>query len=431
MGLTVLPTNIGGVNLNSITNPLASLFSTTNTQNLVYPSDLATNPAMCHAIQFSVYDYTTGLREKVNNIDIASLGNNVTAAKGLFSGSISALNSGFGTDAGKAALAAGIDKFNEYKTSGGLGPAAASAFTATEYLPRTKGKPLANISLYMPDSLNATYDSHYSEVSMTTKLGFAGLGLDAISEIAGKSKEYGGYMNAIPHTSAAKAGLSSIAGKITGAGGMVSQAMGQFTNPQVQLIYQGIGLRSFQFTFALTPKSSQEAETIKQIIDSFAFYSAPGLAGASVNQAGQYLTPPQLFKIKMVFTGSNGIGGTLNNIFSTAMNNIGLGFLNSTDVTSTISNAQNAKIMTINECVLDNVIIDYAPNGWAAYNDGYPIQTNLTLQFKETEIITKQKWAGNSVSKNFAQQQDVNSAEQSLTDAMTGTAYKDYGDTTY
>ena len=33
--------------------------------------------------------------------------------------------------------------------------------------------------------------------------------------------------------------------------------------------------------------------------------------------------------------------------------------------------------------------LDYAPNGWAAYNDGFPIQTRLTLQFKEMDIVTK------------------------------------------
>ena len=34
--------------------------------------------------------------------------------------------------------------------------------------------------------------------------------------------------------------------------------------------------------------------------------------------------------------------------------------------------------------------IDYAPFGWATYTDGMPVQTRLSLQFQETQIVTKQ-----------------------------------------
>ena len=54
------------------------------------------------------------------------------------------------------------------------------------------------------------------------------------------------------------------------------------------------------------------------------------------------------------------------------------------------ASAPNAKIFQVGDCVLKNVNVDYAPNGWAAYNDGYPIQTRLTLQFQEMDIVTKQ-----------------------------------------
>ena len=34
--------------------------------------------------------------------------------------------------------------------------------------------------------------------------------------------------------------------------------------------------------------------------------------------------------------------------------------------------------------------VDYAPNGWAAYSDGSPVEIRLTLQFKELDIVTKE-----------------------------------------
>lgn len=85
------------------------------------------------------------------------------------------------------------------------------------------------------------------------------------------------------------------------------------------------------------------------------------------------------------------------------MSNIGLGFLTTQNPTDTITKGADAKIMTINDCVLENVMIDYAPNGWAAYNDGYPIQTRLTLSFKETKIVTKEDIKNSKVSTNAAE----------------------------
>ena len=58
------------------------------------------------------------------------------------------------------------------------------------------------------------------------------------------------------------------------------------------------------------------------------------------------------------------------------------------------ANAPKAKIFEVGDCVLRNVNVDYAPNGWAAYNDGYPIQTRLTLQFQEMDIVTKSTMDG-------------------------------------
>jgi hypothetical protein len=37
--------------------------------------------------------------------------------------------------------------------------------------------------------------------------------------------------------------------------------------------------------------------------------------------------------------------------------------------------------------------VDYATNGWITYPDGSPVQTRLTLSFKEIDIIDKKKIA--------------------------------------
>jgi hypothetical protein len=186
-----------------------------------------------------------------------------------------------------------------------------------------------------------------------------------------------------------------------GLGELIQQGAGIYINPQIQLLYKGIALRTFTLEFIFTPKTAQEAKISNDICDSFAFYSAPGLAGAAGGDSGQFLTPPQLFKISFKFLGKNDILGSVSSVFSSALSNSGLGFLNTTNPTSTITNGNTAKVMTIGDCVLENVNIDYAPNGWSAYNDGYPIQTRLLLTFKETKMVTKQDIKNNSVQSNY------------------------------
>jgi hypothetical protein len=38
---------------------------------------------------------------------------------------------------------------------------------------------------------------------------------------------------------------------------------------------------------------------------------------------------------------------------------------------------------------LDNLDINHAPNGFAAYGDGSMVQTTLELSFKEMDILTR------------------------------------------
>jgi hypothetical protein len=179
----------------------------------------------------------------------------------------------------------------------------------------------------------------------------------------------------------------------------------------MQLLYRGIDLRTFQLEFIMTPKSAAEAKTIKDICDTFTFYSLPGIAGAQTGNSGQFLTPPQLFSVQFKFLGQNGIVGNIANIFSSALANSGLGFLASG---TNITNGNAAKVFTVGDCVLESVGVNYTPNGWASHNDGHAVQTVLTLQFKETQMLTKQYFNNTKIAQNYSsiQQQNEISKEQ-------------------
>ena len=401
--------------------PLAKLFNKEGSGNFVYPSDLTTNPAMSHAVQFSIYDWNTPFAETISNAP-----NTASAA----------------TQAAVGAYQEAITKFNEtrsaYSKEGGSTPAnleelqaattsleaklvsAApalfslfqSSYSATTYKPRKKSNILSKISLYLPDTLTASWDSNYNSVSMTQELGKLGFLASAADSIKSLSK------NGISNITAsdilsdpnAKSAISTLLGTLGGKLGgsaenqtqLLEQALGQFVNPQTQLIYQGRDFRNFTMTFIFTPKSSAEAESVQNIIDTFTYYSSPGLINAGSTDAGRYLTPPQLMSVKMVFTGQNGITGSVITQLKSALNNAGLGFLNSNhSLTDTISSGQKAKIFDIKECVITNVAVDYAPNGWAAFSDGYPVQTTMTLSMMETSIFTKADVKNSKVSKNY------------------------------
>ena len=92
--------------------------------------------------------------------------------------------------------------------------------------------------------------------------------------------------------------------------------------------------------------------------------------------------------------GDDGVGGQIYDIFKQNITNVfGNQFtkiLTGSNPTDDITKAKNAKIFTIGDCVLENVSVNYAPLGtWASYEDGYPIQTTMTLSFKEIELIDR------------------------------------------
>jgi hypothetical protein len=393
MGFTVIPTSVGGASLNSVLSPLASLLTPSGgVQNLTYPSDLGSNPAMGHAVVIQAYDYTTQLEQQGTQA--------VNALTQTYNSAVSAVQQAAQADVSGAASSAGNALYNFVRGAVASSKTVGDFFLAPTYQRIKKGNPLTTVSMFMPDSLSVQYNSSYSEVSMTQELGRGGFIGQSISDQVNQ-KEW--LQSVTPYAKSALIGgaVSHLSGSEV-LGDVANQAFGQVSNPQVQLLYRGVDLRTFQLEFIMTPKSSAEAKTIKNICDSLTFYSLPGLAGGQEGNSGQFLTPPQLFSVQFKFLGQNGVIGNISNIISSALTNSGLGFLSSTP---DITNGNPAKTFTVGDCVLENVSIDYTPNGWATYNDGYPVQTHLTLQFKETQMLTKQYFNGSSVADNYNSRQ--------------------------
>lgn len=225
--------------------------------------------------------------------------------------------------------------------------------------------PIAAIALYMPDTLNASYNASYDELSLTNE---AGTKLNTLEKINSAVKG-GGARNPGSQV-ASDAGIASlissaigVGAQFVGAGDNVAdinlQAAGFTINPQLQMIYRGVAFRHFQLTFTFTPSSRQESELVKAIIETFKVNFAPSIAGeGDKSLLGMFFTPPSIFNVDFM-----------------------------------IDTGLNQYLPKYGDCVLTDIDVNYAPSGFAPHVDGSPVQTQLNLTFKEIEIVTQKKLA--------------------------------------
>lgn len=237
---------------------------------------------------------------------------------------------------------------------------------ATKQILGLKPKTRRRTSLYLniPDTMNVQYSAGYDDLSMTQALGlpyFLAQGATSAYDTYANDFMAGNFKN-IANKAASDPYILTILSKIGQKAGMNTQdlllkGVGMALNPQLQVIFRQVGFRTFQFDFTLTPYSQAEAEMIKEIVYQLKYAAAPEIQTNNILQGqGMFFKVPDTFEINFYYNGK-----------------------------------VNDKVHKIGKCVLENINVDYAPMGWITFNDGNPVQTRLTLQFKETEIIDKTK----------------------------------------
>lgn len=206
------------------------------------------------------------------------------------------------------------------------------------FKPKKKRK-VATISLYIPDTMNFQYNSGYSNVSL----------LDVANEVtsaaASSKKPILGTLGKY-----ASMGVSTATSQ---AAKLALSTQGLAINPQQQLLFNGIDFRSYQMAFTFTPYSAQEAEAVKKIVETFKYHAAPQIMKQG---SGMFFVPPSTFDLDFLFNGT-----------------------------------VNKNVNRVAESVIESIDVNYAPNGWAAHDNGAPVQTTLTINFKEIELIDKDK----------------------------------------
>lgn len=336
-------TNLFSSMSGGVSGPLSSLYENKYKRvNYQYPRNLGTDSTRRHYIGFTILEpdptYANDIKGQYSN-NLAIESNKNINAVDLFSGSVEIGNQ-------------------------------VTAAIQTIAQSDVKRRPRTYVNLYVPDTVNVQYSSSYDSISLASALGkpyfLAQAGASAAEAYSNMKGELnpGNIINAVgsdPY-------LRQLAGDILGEknvlginGPAVSQLLlrgiGQAINPQMQVLFQGIDFRRFQFDFTFTPYSAEEAQIIKNIIYEFKYASAPEINKNGVfGSQGMFFKVPDMFDIKFYYNGT-----------------------------------ENPNVNKITRSVLESVSIDYAPIGWATYDGGEPVQTKMSLQFKEIEIVDKNR----------------------------------------
>jgi hypothetical protein len=236
---------------------------------------------------------------------------------------------------------------------------------------RTVRRTTDTIALYMPDTLAFSQSQNYTGLELGGgNAALIGAGISGISKFissdASLSDRVGeGLKNATPFVLNAIANLTGNAGRALFAG-----FTGTTVNPMMEVIYSSPEFRSFRFDFMFYPRTRIEAKEVQNIIQRIQFHQAPEVLGnnSAGGLGGYFLVPPSEFDIEFYYNGT-----------------------------------VNPNIPKVSTCVLSTIDVDYAPNGFAAYEvfeengipkkggTGMPVGIRMGLVFKETRIMTKQE----------------------------------------
>ena len=217
------------------------------------------------------------------------------------------------------------------------------------------------IAMYMPQQVNVTYGANFTDTEMGALTEEA---LNAYNNAIG-----GRFRSAFENVlnmdqgiaEQLQKGLLASIGVIPGFGGAreaFEAKEGAIISDRLELAFKGINKRVFQYTFKMIPKNPQEADEIRKIVFAFKANMLPEFVGG--NRAGRRLVVPNTFDISYMYVG-----------------------------------AENDYLHKISTCVVENMNVTYGGDRYKTFEgreDGAPpVETTITLNFKEMELITRER----------------------------------------
>ena len=241
--------------------------------------------------------------------------------------------------------------------SGGVVPEGSGNRTeaTTLQVKRAPTKRLAQaIALYMPAQIELQHQANYGEAEIGALVAGGMNALNTMSEglsMTDAALKIGkeGLGNA--GDALGLAALDALDATIApGARAALEISRGKITNNRTEMQFEGVQRRDFNFSFKMLPTSPEEAQSIQDIVTLFRFHSMPEIDEKVPD--GRTMIPPSTFDIEY---------------------------------------HPNKHLHKISTSILTNVSVRFGGERTQFFVDDQPVETELTLSFKELEIITKKR----------------------------------------
>jgi hypothetical protein len=212
-----------------------------------------------------------------------------------------------------------------------------------------------HIALYMPPTVQVSYNTNYvdTEIGAAANIGAQAFQDyqqgNATADVINKSLKKLGPEMSEGMIKMALGAVDMIPG-LQGSQEVIDAQRGFIVAPQMELAFKGIAKRQFQYSFVMMPKSEEEAEQVEKIVQAFKVNMLPTIASGDVRRQ----TIPNTFNISYMYDGG-----------------------------------QNPHLHKISECVLETMSVSYGGDRYKAYEGGRPVVTNMTLNFKELDLISR------------------------------------------
>ena len=248
----------------------------------------------------------------------------------------------------------GIVDFDKTKAKADSGTSGRKDSSSIQLQNPTTRRISTAIALYMPQQITTSYQAKYSEdtigivaetVGGAILSGMSGGGFKDVMGVLGAGAEEG--INQFLQKGAELAA--------PGAQAMMAIHQGKVITPKLELMFKGVGRRSFSYEFNFIPKSEKEAEEVEKIVKEFKFQMSADFDGGGA-QGQRRMTIPSNFDIEYMYKGQG-----------------------------------NKHLHKISTCVLEKMDVTYGGDKFVAYAGGRPQSTKISLSFSEMEIITKKR----------------------------------------
>jgi hypothetical protein len=213
----------------------------------------------------------------------------------------------------------------------------------------------------IPAGLNFSDSAEYNNVNLGMLGGAvftaAQKALQDGTGVQGAASDVISKMTSTGKAEAGSIALKQIAQKLSGQQDAISLATRKVANPNTNVTFSGHNVRTFSFTFKMIAKSQKEALLIRRINERFRHYTYANLVD---DETGFMLSFPPTWLIR--FYDAPEKGGEFKEIIH---------------------------IPRIFSCYLTGVNSTFNAGQNTFYNDGAPVEVDMTLEFQETRALTR------------------------------------------